>query len=124
MNSQFPGLTIPVCAAVGLVLTQQRRALGMSLLDLNRQTGLPLLLLANLERGRGAPKDRDAFSQLLEVLGLAGPCDVLWQVALGPHWERQVADKHDQHGRRQTVVDPIQRFLHVARLAEPRTFFS
>ena len=124
MNSQFTGLTTCVRTAVGLVLSQRRRALGMSLLDLNRQTDVPFLLPADLERGRGAPCDRDAFSQLLEALRLAGPCDVLWQVALGPHWERPVADKYDQHGRRQTIAEAIQRFLHVARLAEPRAFFS
>ena len=92
MNSRFPGLTTPVRAAVGLVLSQRRRALGMSLLDLNRQTGVPLLLLADLERGRGAPGDRDAFSQLLEALRLAGPCDVLWQVAQSPTSMTSIAD--------------------------------
>jgi transcriptional regulator with XRE-family HTH domain len=42
-------------SAPGSSLSQRRRALGLSLLDLNRQTDLPLLYLMQVERGEVSP---------------------------------------------------------------------
>ena len=115
MNGRLSGEAAAVRAAAGAVLYRRRSALGLSLLDLNHQTGLPLLLLVNMENGCASPLRRDAFAQVLRALGFAGPCDVLWEAASGPHEERAGTAPD---GRRHTTADAAQRFLQVARAAE------
>jgi transcriptional regulator with XRE-family HTH domain len=115
MNGRLSGEAVAVRAAAGTVLYRRRSALGLSLLDLNRQTGLPLLLLADMENGRTSSLERDPFARVLRALGFAGPCDVLWRVASGRHGERSGADLDE---RRLPTADAAQRFLRVARAAE------
>jgi transcriptional regulator with XRE-family HTH domain len=109
-------------AAAGSVVYRRRSALGLSLLDLSRQTGLPLLLLADIESGRASPPDRDPFVRVLRALGFAGPCDVLWRVASESREERPDAEPDAEPDERPrtfgTTAEAAQRFLYVARAAE------
>jgi transcriptional regulator with XRE-family HTH domain len=64
--------------ALGAALYARRQALRLTLLDVNRRTGLPLLYLVRLERGEVPLLGAEGLRRIAAVLGFGQVRDLLW----------------------------------------------